>query len=526
MSQRAWNRAKACDSARGTVGDVGLSDKGKKVVRAEAAEGKAAKRHEVGGGSGKGGEFGRRRAWRELGEQCREARGRAHGFGVFTEAQGLECRGEMFGGSHGSGLTAPMADPGFGAQRLHEALQRLQSANPEASRVAAGEALEAFTLANDRTGAAASHQVLAILSLGRGDLESALAHVDAAIPLREGTGDWEGVAALWQERFELLLRVGDLDAARASAEHHLDATQKGTDKEAQAHALHQLAQVLLQQGDDGRAEAMVQQGLWLMDGPAGERGRAALHHLYANVWAKRGEYDRALGHARSSLDLARQANFRPAEIDALQQVGAMLAAAGKNAEARRALDEALVGRELLKDAEGRAAVLRELAGLAFADGRIDEGFGHLDYAGRSLREAGNVVGEVTLLQLSQSIADEQGRPEHALRLGEQLLDAAARTGDAEAAAAAHFTLATRFAAGQELDRAQAHFSTAMEAQEKLGLEHAAAVSRGMLGQVIVVTGRRDEGLLLIRASLGELERQGSEAAQTLREILTEIEAGD
>jgi len=49
------------------------------------------------------------------------------------------------------------------------------------------------------------------------------------------------------------------------------------------------------------------------------------------------------------------------------------------------------------------------------------------------------------------------------------------------------------------------------------------VSAGMMGQVLVAAGERDEGLALLRGSLGQLDALGSEAADTVREILAELE---
>lgn len=414
-----------------------------------------------------------------------------------------------------------MSDAGIGAARLHAALQALQQGDAAGAERAATEALAAFGSATDRTGAAAAHQVLAIVCVSQNRLDEAASHVDAAIPLRASTGDIEGVASLWQERMELALRTGDLAGARLAAEKQVEVWAQGGDKEGRAHAIHQLAQLLLQLGDDGRAEALVGDALFFLESPAFARARAAMHLLYANIWLAREDPERALAQARAGLQEARTAKNRAAEVDALQACGVIHAAAGDYPPARRALQEALVGRELLKDAEGRAHVLRELGGVELAMGEIDEALEHFDYAARSAGESGNVVGEVTLLQLLQTTADERERPDAALAAARRLVDAAARTGDREAEAGAHFALATRLVGLAELGAAEAHFTTARDIQEVLGLPHEAAVSAGMLGQVFVATGRRSEGVLLLEASLARLEALGSEAAEVVRDILAE-----
>lgn len=415
-----------------------------------------------------------------------------------------------------------MNDTGPAAQKLHAALTALQQNRAADARAAAEEALDGFSTANDRTGAAAAHQVLAITYILAGQYDFAIAHIDAAIPLREATGDWEGVASLWQERFELAVRQGDLAGARAAGEQHVAAAERGGDREGIAHAVHQLAQVVLQSGDHAAAEELVQKGLWALDQPGSERGRSALEILFASVCMARQDFDRALSHAHRALDLARQAKNRQAEIDALQHIGTVHALRGEHPTARKVLEEVLVGRELMKDVEGRANVLRELAGVELAMGLADEAFARLDYAIRTLRDAESWIGEITVLQLLQSVADEHDRPDRALWAARALVDAAGRTGDREAVAAAHFALATRQAGAGDLSGARESFAAACDLQQALGLAHEAAVSAGMLGQVMVAAGDVEGGLALLKGSLGQLDAMGSEAADTVREILDEL----
>ena len=73
-----------------------------------------------------------------------------------------------------------MAESGAGARHLHGALSALQQHNLPSAAGEAAAALEQFTLEGDATGAAAAHQVLAMVAAGRGDLRTALAHVNAA----------------------------------------------------------------------------------------------------------------------------------------------------------------------------------------------------------------------------------------------------------------------------------------------------------------------------------------------------------
>jgi tetratricopeptide (TPR) repeat protein len=417
-----------------------------------------------------------------------------------------------------------MAESGAGARHLHGALSALQQHNLPTAAGEAAAALEQFTLEGDATGAAAAHQVLAMVAAGRGDLRAALAHVDAAIPLREQTSDQEGLASLYQERFEIALALGDLSGARNALLKQKDAHERAGDREGSAHARHQLAQILLQEGQIDAAESLAQEAIFGLEGPQGARGRSALHLLLANIEVARGTPEKGIRHGKEALDLARQAKFRPGEIDALQQLGAMHGAMGDFAAGRRALEEALVGRELLKDLEGRAQALRELATLEFAAGEVEAGFERLDYAVRTLREAQNFFGEVTLLQLLQAFADEHSRPELGDRAGREMVEAAARTEDAEAIAAAQFALATRLAGAGDLAGARNSFSAAHALHNQAGQAHEAAVSLGMLGQVCAAMGD-PVGIEMMKESLAALDGMGSEAADALRPILAELNAG-
>lgn len=414
-------------------------------------------------------------------------------------------------------------DAGVGAQKLHEALTRMQQGDHATATAAALMALEAFTGANDRTGAAASHQLLGILQLGQGHFEEALSHIDSALPLRESTGDLEGVSALLQERFELCLRTGKLDEARRAMEQQITVHERSGDKEGKAHAMHQLAQLHLQHGRDDIAEVLIQEAFFLMEAPGSERARSALALLYANLWLSRGEPVRALAHAQQGLDLAQQAKFRPAVVDAQQQVGVVLAQNKEFEKARRILEDALVGRELLKDVEGRFQVLQELATVEVSLGEIDHALDRLESAAKGSRSAGHSVGEITALQLLQVAADEHGRPDRALRAAQGLIAATVRHGDVEAMAAAQFSLGTRLAAQTDLVGAEQAFREANRLQRQADLAHEAAVSAGMLGQVLVAKGARAEGLGLLVESLQALEAMGSEAAASVREIIDEIQ---
>jgi hypothetical protein len=182
----------------------------------------------------------------------------------------------------------------------------------------------------------------------------------------------------------------------------------------------------------------------------------------------------------------------------------MPAVAGHEAGARR-LDalEAPVGR--------LAAALERLAT------RLEE-------AARAFQQAGNAPGAVATHQVRMALGDANGREDAATASARALVELAGALGDEEAQAAARFMLGTRLAGAADLAGASACFRAARDAQTALGLGHDAAVSAGMLGQVLCAAGAPSEGLDLLRGARATLRDLGSEAADTLSEILDELEA--
>ncbi len=531
--------AEAGDAVDRTVRHPARPVKGQEVMGAQAVEGKIAEDDEVAARGVEGVER-RRRALRRKGtKDVGEARGGVRPLGVGAVAEGVEHRGDVvFEGHPGLGNQprrasiwarfseeAPMSvDTGPAARHLHSALTALQQGKPDEARAEGLAALEGFSVGADRTGAAAAHQVLAMVGIFTGRLDQGLLHVDAAIPLREATGDAEGVASLWQERLEIALRLGDIALAVESGRGQVAALADSPDREARAHAAHQLAQVLLQSGVDGEAEALAQGALFELGDVGTERARSALFLLLASIHLHRGAPERALGVARQALDLSRQAKNRSAEIDALQHLGVVHHALGDHTMARRVLEEALVGRELMKDDAGKAVLLRELAQVELALGLASDAWGRFRYAVRTLRESGDVPGEVATLQVFQEIASNAGDGEVSAEACRLLLDAAERTGDDEAVAAASFVLATRLAAVSDLAGAVRQFERARDLQAAAGLSVESAMSAGMLGQCVFVLGRHDEGLALVRGSLSVLQSSGAPAVAIVQEILKELES--
>ncbi|MCK6516600.1 hypothetical protein L6R46_16295 [Myxococcota bacterium] len=417
-------------------------------------------------------------------------------------------------------MTAP--DTGLAMKHLHEAVTRERAGDYERALRAAQEALSGFATARDRTGSAAAHHLLAILHAHVGRPDKALEHLDAAAPLRESTGDWAGLASLHQMRFEVALGLGNYSGCRAAAESMLAALSKVGDRSGQASALHQLAQILVGSGQVQDAQSLVEQGLWLTDGVGEERGRSAFLLLAAQVDQLTGSSDRALLRCREALRLARSANSRPAVVDALHQLGVQLAVAGRLDESAERLEEALDGREVLRDLNGRGATLTELAAVEERLGRLGDAIGRLRYAARTYHELDQPSGALEALHRAAEIALAANRGDEALQLSSEQLHVAETSGDPAATAAASFVHGARLARLGQTAASAEPFRRAAALQRSLGLPEAAAVSDGMLGQVLLAEGQVNEGAALLQGAYKTLRAMGSPNADDLHELISAL----
>ena len=416
-------------------------------------------------------------------------------------------------------------DTGRAAQLLHAAFTHEAAGRTAEARASAEQALQGFTDAGDSTGSAACHHLLGMLAAKASDPAGADAHLEAAIALRVQTGDHEGIASLHQQRFALAVQLGDIDRARAASEASLDVWRQAGDRDGEAQAVHQLAQFCLQAGELDRAQELLERGMWLSDRAGEERARGAMVMMLAHVDAARGHRERALRRADEGIDLARQAKNRQALIEALHQVGSLKATLGDLAGARKLLEESLDGRELLRDLEGRAATLQELAAIEQAMGRTSEALGRLAYAARTFKELENPGAEATALHAACTLAEEAEQVDKAISFGRKLIAVCTRIGDREAEAAARFAQATRLAAKGELDHAGEHYRRAAQLHGEAGVYHNQAVSQGMLGQVLAAQGRKQEALALLDEATERLRELGEpDAAATLAAIGAEIDA--
>jgi tetratricopeptide (TPR) repeat protein len=414
---------------------------------------------------------------------------------------------------------------GRAARLLHGALLKEGEGDGPAAMADAREACSLFEQGGDRTGCAAALQLQAILHANHGHLGPALEALDAAVPHRSETGDFEGLASLHQERFALAIRQGDRDLARDSSEAMLAAFERVGDREGQAQGIHQLVQFLVQAGELDTADELLSRGLWLTDGAGEERARSALVLLQVQADIARGMHERALARCRDALRLAEQARNRPALVEAWHQLGAVYTVTGELEQAQQAFEQALDGRELLKDLEGRAATLTELARVEQALGHVEAACDRLAYAGRTLGELGLLEPQASALGEAAELAASGGHTERALRHGEELVTVCAAAGAVDAQGQALFLNGQRRIQTGDLEGAGRDFRSAAVALDEAQSPESRGIVLGMLGQVEHALGRVDEAQVTLTEAERVLIAVGSDALAELAPILAELREG-
>lgn len=406
---------------------------------------------------------------------------------------------------------------GQGMAKLHEAF-RSEAAGQDAQGLnQALEALEAFTTGKDRTGAAAAHHLAGVLYARLGKLREALAHLDSALPLRESTGDQEGLAALQQQRFELALAAKDEQLAHEAAQALVTLMSAAGSREGEARALHQLAQLALATGDQKRAGELVTRGLDLADDLEDAQARAAFMGLQSQLQGGGG-----LTQAEAALATARQAGSRAAVVGALRTLADQVAGAGDTAWALALLEEALDGVELLQDVAQRAQLLLQIGSLELSLGQKSQALERLLYAERSFEELADVASQMEAVHSAGELAMELGRVPQALSLGLRQVHLCEKLQDPASQGAALFVYGQRLIVSGDLQQSAQAFAKAAAAQEQAGQTEARGITLGMQGQVLAALGHVQGALEVLTQGEALLQSVNSASLVDLQGLLIEV----
>jgi tetratricopeptide (TPR) repeat protein len=410
---------------------------------------------------------------------------------------------------------------GLAMAKLHAAFRAEQQGDPSVGPLAA-EAMALFDAAGDLTGAAAARQLLATALPREGRDDEAVARLEEALLLRARTGDDEGQASLLHDLVGLHLHRGDPEAARQAAGRLLEIYRRSQNRTGQANAMHQLVQLLVDGGDLDAAERMCSDALFLLDRPGDEVGRAALLVQQSRLAATRGDLDRALAVALQARQTAQHAAFRPILADAVHQLGSVHVQRGELDVGRRLLVEALDGRISVRDEEGKAATLQELAAAEAALGRIADAVGHLGDAGTVLARLGAVPAAIGALHAAMTLAEQHELVREAVAAGEALCALVEGEGMADEAAGVRYAQGARRVRLGDLEGAARDLARAVTLQADPDRVAEQAVARAMLGQVLAKLGRTDEARRELQMAHAALAPVDPDAAADVAAILSEL----
>lgn len=406
---------------------------------------------------------------------------------------------------------------GQGMAKLHDAFKSEAAGQDAQGLEQALGALEAFTTAKDRTGAAAAHHLAGVLYARLGKLREALAHLDSALPLRESTGDQEGLAALQQQRFEVALAAKDETLAQEAAHALVELMSKAGSREGEARALHQLAQLALATGDQQRALSLVQRGLGLAEELEDAQAKAAFMGLQSQLQGGGG-----LSQAEAALDTARKAGSRAAVVGALRTLADQAAGAGDMPRSLSLLEEALDSVELLQDVPQRAHLLMQIATVELSMGHKSQAMDRLLYAGRSFAELADLASQMEAMHGAGELAMELGRVPQALSLGLSQVHLCEKLGDPASLGAALFVYGQRLIVSGDLQQSAQAFSKAADAQQQAGQTEARGITLGMQGQVLAALGHVQGALEVLTQGERLLESVNSPSLVDLQGLLSEV----
>ncbi|MED5369851.1 MAG: hypothetical protein VX899_02445 [Myxococcota bacterium] len=408
-----------------------------------------------------------------------------------------------------------MTDTGRAMRLLHEAFRKEAAGQVHQALEHALSALEGFSEAKDRTGAAAAHHLAGVLHARLDHLDEARDHLEMAVPLRLSTGDTEGLAALHQQRFELALGVGDKALAQQAATELVDLMRDTQDQAGESRALHQLAQLCMNRGESEQAAALITRGLELAESG---QARAAFMALQAQLDPSDG-----LAQAENALNVARSAGSKAAVVGALRTLADIEAGAGRLEDAHGHLEEALDALELLRDEPQKAQVLQQLAALEVSRGDKVGALDRMRYAARILGELADLSGQLEALHAAGELAMELGRVPQALTLAAQQVELCGRLGDPAMLGAARFVQGQRLVVAADLEAAARAFSASAEQQARAGLTEAEGIALGMQGQVLAALGHLEGAKEVLARGAQLLESSGSASLADLRALQAEVE---
>lgn len=376
--------------------------------------------------------------------------------------------------------------------------------NPKAALASYQEAVEVERKIGDRSGLALNLTNLGSFYMDHGKFDEALKATNEALQMARDSGDEVGQATL-------LLNIGGAHFQKGEYQDALTYFQQCSDirtrlKLPDPDCLHNLAFTNVKLGQYETALSQYLKAVDALRASGDKSGTALVSNDMGALFAAQGRYDAALKAQQEAVDLYRQLNDRSyLAFSALAAYGHTLAAAGREEEGQKNIEDALkLAREVNNDG-ATAEVLNDLGDSYFYLGNYASARQQYEQA-LQLAAKSKTPDQVTLANLNLAKLEvAQGRSQAAIPVLKKLKqDADAMGLKAESVVAAIYLgealMATNHAAAaaEELDSAEAR-------AEKLGLRTEQARAQYFLGAALAATGKTKEAVPHYREAVRILE---------------------
>ena len=242
----------------------------------------------------------------------------------------------------------------------------------------------------------------------RGEIGTAVAYLEAKVPIDEQTGNQREAAATLNNIGELLRARGDYTTALDHYQQSLEILREIGNRAGEAVTLNNIGLIHDARGDYTAALDHYQQALVIhreVDDRAGEA--VDLNNIGA-IHDARGDYTAALDHYQQSLEILRDVGDRAGEAVTLNNIGAIHKARGDYTAALDHYQQSLVIDRELGDRAGEAVDLNNIGAIHKAREDYTAALDHYQQSLEILREIGNRAHEAGSLNNIGAIHDARG----------------------------------------------------------------------------------------------------------------------
>ena len=231
------------------------------------------------------------------------------------------------------------------------------------ARAAAGQALEIQRQLGDRPGQAEALRELGFVQWHAEDHRAALLHARAALDLHRSMGDVAGEASALHNLAEIQRGLGSPLQACQGFEQAVRLHWAARNPGGEILSLFGWARALHQAGDQAGSRQRYEAALTLSEQHGERVMRARALHALATLGASAGDLDSALAMMRQAIDVDRSIGYAHALGHDLVELGELHVRRGEIAQARVALQEALIWFDFGTDAAAQAFTHARLAEL-------------------------------------------------------------------------------------------------------------------------------------------------------------------